>query len=99
MLLRLKNKLTKLSKITYMRLIHLHQNLGYEPIPLDSCKSHTEARQSTRKWTEWPQYKPEEYSGMNIKGKMHVNEIKKETCLIIRGQFPNSWAKMRETVP
>ena len=28
---------------------------------------------------------------------MHVNEIKKERRLIIGGQFPHSWAKMKES--
>ena len=28
---------------------------------------------------------------------MHVNEIKKETRLIIGGQFPHSWVKMKGT--
>ena len=68
-------------------------------MPLHSCKSHIEARQSTSESTEWPQYKLQEHSSMKIKEKMHVNEIKKGTCLIIGGQFPNSWAKMKGTAP
>ena len=65
-------------------------------MPLHSCKTHTEARQSTR---EWPQYKPQEHSCMKIKERMHVNEIKKEKHLLIGGQFPNSYAKMKGTAP
>ena len=57
-------------------------------MPLHSCKSHIEARQSTSESTERPQYKPQEYSSMKIKEKMHVNEIKK-------GNVFNNW----KTVP
>ena len=46
-------------------------------MPLHSCKTHTEARQSTSESTEWSQYKPQEHSSMKIKERMHVNEIKK----------------------
>ena len=68
-------------------------------MPLPSCKTHTEARQSNCESIEWPQYKPQEHSSMKIKKRMHVNETKKETRLIIGGQFPNGWAKMKGTVP
>ena len=63
---------------------------------LHSCKTHTEARQPYSESIEWPQYKPQEQS-MKYKKRMHVNEIKKETRLIIGGEFPNSWAKMKGT--
>ena len=46
-------------------------------MPLHSCKTHTEARQSTSESTEWSQYKPQEHSSMKIKEKMRVNGIKK----------------------
>ena len=57
---------------------------------LHSCKTHVEASQSTNESTEWPRYKPQEHSGMQIKERMHVNEIKKETSVLIGAQFPNS---------
>ena len=66
-------------------------------MPLHSCKTHTEARQSTSESTEWSRYKPKEHSSMKIKERMHVNKIKKGTCLTIGGQFPNSWAKIKKT--
>ena len=56
-------------------------------MPLHSRKTHIEARQSTSKSTEWPRYEPQEHSSMKIKKRMHVNEIKKETCLIIGGEL------------
>ena len=67
-------------------------------MPLHSCKTQKEVRQSTSKSTEWPLYKPQEHSSLKIKEMMHVNKIKKETRLI-GGQFPNSWAKMKGTTP
>ena len=68
-------------------------------MPPQSCETHIEARQSTSESTKWPRYKPQEHSGMKIKERMHVNKIKKETRLIIGGQFPHSWAKMKGTAP
>ena len=44
-------------------------------------------------------YKPQEYSSKKIKERMHENEIKKETRLMIGGQFPDSWARMKGTAP
>ena len=57
-------------------------------MPLHSCKTQTEARQSTSESTEWPRYKQQEHSSMKIKERMHVNEIKK-------GNAFNNW----RTVP
>ena len=68
-------------------------------MPLQSCETHIEARQSTSESTKWPRYKPQEHSGMKIKERMHVNKIKKETRLIVGGQFANSWTKMKGTAP
>ena len=56
-------------------------------MPLHSCKTPIEARQSTSKSTEWPRYEPQEHSSMKIKKRMHVNKIKKERCLIIGGEL------------
>ena len=53
-------------------------------MPLDFCKTHLEARQSTRESMECPRYKPQEQSSMIIKERMHVNEIKK-------GKAFNNW--------
>ena len=62
------------------------------------CKTHTEARQSNRELIE-PSHKPQEHSSMKFKERMRVNEIEKETRLIIGGQFLNRWAKMKGDVP
>ena len=53
-------------------------------MPLSFCKTHLEARQSTRELIEWTRYKPQEQSSMNIKERMRVNEIKK-------GKVFNNW--------
>ena len=45
-------------------------------MPLHSCKSYREARQATRESGEWTRDKLQEHSGMTIKEKMRVNEIK-----------------------
>ena len=37
-------------------------------MPLHSCKTHKEDRQSTRESTEWPRYKFQEHSSMKING-------------------------------
>ena len=57
-------------------------------MPLHSYKTHTEERQSNSESILWPQYKPQEHSGMKSKERMHVNEIKK-------GNAFNNW----RTVP
>ena len=57
-------------------------------MPLQSCETHIEARQSTSESTKWPRYKPQEHSGMKIKERMHVDKIKK-------GNELNNW----RTVP
>ena len=66
---------------------------------LHSQKTHTEATHSNSELIECPQYKPQEHSRMKFKERMHVNEIKKETCLIIGGQSTNRWAKMKGDIP
>ena len=71
-----------------MILIHLQQNFCLKPMPLHSCKTNTEARQSNSKLIEWPQYKPQEHSSLKFEGRKHVNEIKK-------GNAFNNW----RTVP
>ena len=40
-----------------MKLTRLSQDLHYKLVPLHPQKSYTEARQSTRKLTQWPQHK------------------------------------------
>ena len=45
-------------------------------MPLHSCETHREDRPSYSELI-WPQYKPQERSGMKSKERMHVNEIKK----------------------
>ena len=68
-------------------------------MPLHSCRTHKEARQSNSESIEWPQYKLQEHSSMKFKERMNANEIKKKMHLIIEGQFSNSWAKMMGTAP
>ena len=50
-------------------------------MPLHSCETHTEDRPSNSESILWPQYKPQEHSGMKSKERMHVNEIKKGNAL------------------
>ena len=50
-------------------------------MPLHSGKTHTEESQSNSDSILWPQYKPQEHSGMKSKERMHVNEIKKGNAL------------------
>ena len=67
-------------------------------MPPHFCKTHTEARQSNREFIE-PSHKSQEHSSMKFKERIHVNEIEKETGLIIGGQFLNRWAKMKGSAP
>ena len=53
-------------------------------MPLHSCETHTEDSQSNSESILWPQYKPQEYSGMKSKERIHVNEMKK-------GNAFNNW--------
>ena len=55
---------------------------------LHSCETHTEDRLSNSESILWPQYKPQEHSGMKSKERMHANEMKK-------GNAFNNW----RTVP
>ena len=59
-------------------------------MPLHSCKTNTEARQSTSESIEWPQYKLQEHSSMKFKERMHVNLFNKK-----KGNAFNNW----RTVP
>ena len=43
-------------------------------MPLHSCKTYTEARQSNSEQIEWPRYKPQEHSSMKFEERMHANE-------------------------
>ena len=71
-----------------MRLIHLQENFCQKLMPLHSCKTHTEARQSNSESIEWPQYKPQEHSSMKFEKRMHVNEIKNGKALNIWRTVP-----------
>ena len=68
-------------------------------MPKHPWKSHTEATQPTSESTEWPRYKLQERNSMEIKQKIACKRDKRETHLIIGGQFPNGWAKMKGTAP
>ena len=57
---------------------------------LHSCETHREDRPSHSESILWPQYKPQEHSGMKFKESMHVHEMKRGNAFNIWRTVPKS---------